>query len=122
MPLVPLSAWNQFLLAHPNVHLLQTGEWGELKSAFGWKPVRLVSEGDGVQILFRKLPFGFTVGYIPKFPVRPDEFTFSPELWREVDSVCRQNRAVFLKLEPDLWKDHKANQLPHKQHLFLHQY
>jgi lipid II:glycine glycyltransferase (peptidoglycan interpeptide bridge formation enzyme) len=112
MPIVPLSAWNQFLLAHPNVHLLQTGEWGELKSAFGWKPVRLVSEGDGVQILFRKLPLGFTVGYIPKFPVRRDAFTFHQELWREVDSVCRQNRAILLKLEPDLWQDSEANQFP----------
>ena len=72
MPIASLSAWNQFLLVHPNVHLLQTGEWGELKSAFGWKPVRLVSGEDGVQILFRKLPLGFTVGYIPKFPARPD--------------------------------------------------
>ena len=112
MPIASLSAWNQFLLVHPNVHLLQTGEWGELKSAFGWKPVRLVSGEDGVQILFRKLPLGFTVGYIPKFPVRPEEFTFSQELWREVDSVCKENRAIFLKLEPDLWQAPKANLLP----------
>jgi lipid II:glycine glycyltransferase (peptidoglycan interpeptide bridge formation enzyme) len=55
---------------------------------------------------------GFTVGYIPKFPVHSDEPTFSQELWREVDSVCKQNRAIFLKLEPDLWQDSKASQSP----------
>ncbi len=66
MPIVSLSEWNQFLAEHPNAHLLQTGEWGELKSAFGWEPVRIVSEKVGVQILFRKLPLGFTVAYIPK--------------------------------------------------------
>ena len=112
MPIVSLTDWNQFLSRHPDAHLLQTGEWGELKSAFGWKPVRLVSGEDGVQILFRRLPLGFTVGYIPKFPVYSGEFTFSQELWREVDSVCKQNRAILLKLEPDLWQDTKANQLP----------
>jgi lipid II:glycine glycyltransferase (peptidoglycan interpeptide bridge formation enzyme) len=64
-----------------------------------------VTGEEGVQILFRKLPLGFTVGYIPKFPAGSDEFTFSRELWREVDSVCRKNRAIFLKLEPDLWND-----------------
>ncbi len=74
--------------------------------------MRLLSGRDGVQILFRKLPLGFAVGYIPKFSVRPDAFTFTQELWREVDSVCKENRAVFLKLEPDLWQDSKANQVP----------
>ena len=96
MPIVSLTDWNQFLAQHPNVHLLQTGEWGELKSAFGWKPVRIVSGEVGVQILFRKLPLGFTVGYIPKA-------NFDQTLLPEIDSVCKQNRAIFLKLEPDSW-------------------
>ena len=96
MPIVSLTDWNYFLVQHPNVHLLQTGEWGELKSAFGWKPVRIVSGEVGVQILFRKLPLGFTVGYIPKA-------NFDQTLLPEIDSVCKQNRAIFLKLEPDSW-------------------
>ena len=98
MPIVSLTDWNNFISHHPNTHLLQTGEWGELKSAFGWKPVRVVSGDFGVQILFRKLPFGFTIGYIPKGVV-------SEQLWLDVDSVCKSNRAIFLKLEPDSWKD-----------------
>ena len=98
MPTVSLTDWNQFLLQHPNTHLLQSGEWGELKSAFGWKPARIVSGNAGVQILFRKLPLGFTIGYIPKANVMET-------LWQEIDSVCKQNRAIFLKLEPDLWND-----------------
>jgi lipid II:glycine glycyltransferase (peptidoglycan interpeptide bridge formation enzyme) len=111
MPIVSLTDWNQFLSKHPNAHLLQTGEWGELKSAFGWKPVRLVSGAEGVQILFRRLPLGFTVGYIPKIPVRLDGFTFSQGLWSEIDLVCKRNRAIFLKLEPDLWNDQKPDAL-----------
>ena len=117
MPIVSLSDWKQFLSASPNAHLLQTGEWGELKSAFGWKPVRLVSGQVGVQILFRKLALGFTVGYIPKSNV-------DPSLWPEIDSVGRQNHAIFLKYEPDLWEsnqpdngtttmDHKLRISPH---------
>jgi len=94
MPIVSLAEWNQFLQRHPNTHLLQTGEWGELKSAFGWTPVRIVTGAAGVQILFRRLPLGFTVGYIPK--ANPDA-----SLWPEIDSVARQNHAIFLKLEPD---------------------
>lgn len=96
MPIISLTDWNHFLAQHPNAHLLQTGEWGELKSAFGWKPVRIVSGDSGVQILFRKLPLGFTVGYIPKA-------NFDQSLLPEIDSACKQNRAIFLKLEPDSW-------------------
>jgi lipid II:glycine glycyltransferase (peptidoglycan interpeptide bridge formation enzyme) len=104
MPIVSLSNWNQFLSAHPNAHLLQTGEWGELKSAFGWKPVRIISGNVGVQILFRKLPLGLTVGYIPKLAINFQQSALSQEFWREIDSVCKKNRAIFLKLEPDFWE------------------
>ena len=115
MPIVSLVEWNQYLQKYPDTHLLQTGEWGELKSAFGWKPVRIVSGGAGVQILFRKLPLGFTIGYIPKLAISDQRLAISQELWREIDSVCRQNRAVFLKLEPDLWHDPKPDTLRQAQ-------
>ena len=105
MPTVSLSDWNQFLRMHPNAHLLQTGEWGELKSAFGWKPVRIINGGVGVQILFRKLPLGFTVGYIPKAVVSGQWSVVSEELLKELDGICRKHRAIFYKLEPDLWND-----------------
>ena len=96
MPIVSLADWNQFLAQHPNAHILQTGEWGELKGGFGWKPVRIVSGDFGAQILFRKLPLGFTVAYIPKTNIHQI-------LLSEIDSACKQNHAIFLKLEPDLW-------------------
>src|ERR1051325_6216710 len=99
MPVVSLAEWNQFLQKYPNVHLLQTGEWGELKSAFGWKPVRAVSGEMGIQILFRKLPLGFTIVYIPK-PVINHQFG-DKQLWDEIDSICKRHHAIFLKLEPD---------------------
>ncbi len=115
---VTLTEWNQFLTKFPNAHLLQMGEWGELKKDFGWKPVRLVSGDTGVQILFRKLPLGFTIGYIPKvdsdqLSVISGQFSVSGEQFlREVDAACKKNKAVFLKIEPDLWKDSTAdNQL-----------
>jgi lipid II:glycine glycyltransferase (peptidoglycan interpeptide bridge formation enzyme) len=108
MPIVTLADWNQFLSNHPNAHLLQTGEWGELKSAFGWQPVRLITGNVGVQILYRKLPLGFTVGYIPKGPVGNSD----PGFWQDVDKICREHRAIFLKLEPDLWQAAEQEKLP----------
>jgi len=119
MPIVTLAEWNQFLQDHPNVHLLQTGEWGELKSAFGWDAVRVVHGEIGAQILFRRLPLGFTVGYLPKGPVCSEQLSgnsnqssvvsgqssvVNDQFWSEIDSICQQQRAIFLKVEPDKWE------------------
>lgn len=117
--IVSLADWNQFLSQHPNAHLLQTGEWGELKSVFGWSAVRIISESAGVQILFRKLPLGFTIGYIPKVVNSDQLLVIGNSIWDEIDSICRKHRAIFLKLEPDQWGDASATsnyQLPKSPH------
>ena len=105
MPEVDFETWKQFVSAHPEMHVLQTAEWGELKKSFGWDVARLISGDAGVQILFRKLPLGFTVAYLPK-PVSSEQFLgISEKFWNEIDFICRKKRAVFLKIEPDLWDD-----------------
>ena len=104
MPVVSLTEWNQYLQSHPNAHLLQTGEWGELKSGFGWEPVRMISGVMGVQILFRKLPLGFTIGYVPK-PMLDKQFFGNNSFWEELDSVGKRYHAIFLKIEPDAWNE-----------------
>jgi peptidoglycan pentaglycine glycine transferase (the first glycine) len=106
MPELTLAGWNDFLSKFPDAHLLQTGEWGELKSAFGWDAVRVARQGVGAQILFRRLPLGLTFGYIPKGPVfgNPETST-AKQFWAEVDKLCQKRRAIFLKVEQDGWED-----------------
>ncbi len=116
MNIVSLSDWNKFLENHPDAHLLQMGEWGELKKDFGWKPVRIILDRETcAQILFRRLPLGLTLGYMPK-PVFSGQWSVvSEQFWKEVDSICKKNRAVFLKIEPDAWD----NELPDTWHVTL---
>lgn len=112
MPLLSASEWNAFLRDYPAAHLLQTTAWGELKSAFGWEVVRVALQGagpaSGAQILFRPLPFGLRFAYLPKGPLPGPDCVSGGEalhpwvsLWPEVDRVCRDRRAVFLKVELD---------------------
>lgn len=90
--------WQQFLdNQYPNAHLLQTSTWGQLKSGFGWSVTRVQEGRAGAQILFRKLPLGFTIGYIPKGPVGP----WLPDLLPAMDALCRQRGAFVLKIEAD---------------------
>lgn len=100
MPEISLPEWNAFLSGRPDAHLLQTGEWGELKRHFGWEPARMTAGGCGAQILFRRLPFGFTIAYIPKGPVGAP----TGEFWAEAEAACRSRRAIFLRVEPDEWE------------------
>ena len=106
MPNVSLSDWIIFLKDYPNAHLLQMGEWGELKKDFGWKPIRIILNNEvGCQILLRRLPLGLTLGYMPK-PVISNQLSgISGQFWQEVDSICKKNHAIFLKIEPDVWDD-----------------
>jgi peptidoglycan pentaglycine glycine transferase (the first glycine) len=125
MPEVSAAEWGQWLVQFPDVHILQTANWGALKESFGWDPVRVIAESPGAtpigaQILFRKLPFGLQMAYIAKGPVgAPGELPpHSPawkDLWQEVDAICRKRRAVFLKVEPDLWQVESAEQSPSPQ-------
>jgi peptidoglycan pentaglycine glycine transferase (the first glycine) len=119
MPEVNLPNWNHFLESHPEAHLLQLGEWGELKKDFGWKPVRIIQNEVGAQILFRHLPLGLTIGYMPK-PVNSTWLlVINDSFWKEVDLVCKKNHAIFLKIEPDLWQDQfpiTSYQLPISPH------
>jgi lipid II:glycine glycyltransferase (peptidoglycan interpeptide bridge formation enzyme) len=106
MPIIEPGVWTEFLANHPHAHILQTETWGHFKSAFGWQAIQLIPKrflGQsqcGTQILFRKLPLGFSLAYIPKGPVG----TRWDLLWPEVDSLCRSKRTIFLKVEPDLWE------------------
>lgn len=103
MPIVSLPEWNRFLHKYPNAHLLQTGEWGELKSAFGWEAVRMIDDAGmgGIQILLRKLPLGYRIAYAPRGPVgKPENILF----WVEVGQTCMKRKAIFIKLELDGWE------------------
>ncbi len=97
--------WDEFLLGHPDAHILQTSTWGSLKSGYGWKQEWVIAGDSGAQILFRQLPFGFNIGYIPKGPVGNN--------WQAVvsqaDVLCKKNKAIFLKVEPDQWESDLVN-------------
>ncbi len=100
MPVVSVDQWDAFISRQPYVHLLQTSAWGELKSKYGWQVERLISGEVGVQILFKRLPLGFSLGYIPKGPIG----NLSEDLIFDLDHVCRARRTAFLRVEPDLWE------------------
>jgi lipid II:glycine glycyltransferase (peptidoglycan interpeptide bridge formation enzyme) len=93
------SEWEQFLTYYPDAHILQTSAWGQLKAEFGWQVFHVIDNGSGAQILIKQVLPGIRFAYIPKGPVG---LGFD-KLWPEIDTLCRQNRCAFIKVEPDSW-------------------
>lgn len=106
--------WKQTLGQFPEAHLLQSAEWGKLKSNFGWKPVWLNSGGCSAQILFKSLPAGMSIGYIPKGPLGTPDLSF----WRDLLEVGKDHRGIMIKIEPDdnddltKWSDAPTQLIP----------
>lgn len=101
----PAAEWDAHLLAHRG-HLLQSWTWGELKSRFGWSAVQVYAPGGdaAAQILFRRLPLGLTLAYVPRGPVV--EWTNNEQcrtLFAFIHAEAKKRRAILLKVEPNLW-------------------
>lgn len=102
MPFDP-AAWEAVVNAHPNPHLLQTAAWGQLKAEFGWQPETVTAGPVGALVLFRRLPLGLSLAYVPRGPLAdwPQPATLAP-LVDALDRQCGARRAILLKWEPDL--------------------
>ena len=103
-----VAGWDALVAAHPQGHLLQRWAWGELKGAFGWRPLRVAVLGAGepqcvaaAQVLVR--PFkGFSVCYVPRGPMFSGDAAADDALLRLLRRVARRRRAFFLRLEPNV--------------------
>jgi lipid II:glycine glycyltransferase (peptidoglycan interpeptide bridge formation enzyme) len=106
------DAWDAFLSSCDYGHVLQTARWARLKADFGWRSQRVVLREipspnapllGGASILFRPLPWGQTVAYIPKGPAVN---WADPVQARAVLTMARnaaaKGHAALLKIEPDL--------------------
>ena len=101
--------WQKFLdQVHPQAHLLQTAAWSELKVSHGWWRRFVRHEEAGASVLFRRLPLGSVLAYVPKGPVGPWQTNLLPQL----DAACRAEGAFALKIEPDAdWSQDAADDL-----------
>jgi len=102
--------WDSFVATSSVGHVLQSSPWGHLKERFGWQVARLAIEDRGqwlagTQVLFR--PLGpRTIAYVPKGPITDwADAEVTQTLLEALHNLCRQRRAILLKIEPDLAED-----------------
>ncbi|MBN1811283.1 MAG: peptidoglycan bridge formation glycyltransferase FemA/FemB family protein [Anaerolineae bacterium] len=107
--------WNTALASLPGPHVLQSWEWGEFKSRYGWQPDRcLWLENDqpcaAASVLTRRLGrWPVAVSYVPKGPTL--DYSDSGLLNRvlaHLEATARHERALFVKIDPDVQADATA--------------
>ena len=103
------AEWNSVLAALPTRHVLQTWEWGQFKSRWGWSPRYVLFEEGGraraaALILKRTLSrLGLGILYVPKGPAL--DYTDAPLVERvlgELEAIAKRERAIFIKIDPDV--------------------
>jgi len=89
-------------------HPLQSWEWGEFRKSLGQTVIRFGEKKEGklvsvFQVSFHKIPATpYTVGYLPKSSL------FSAEVKKTLEKIGKENRAIFIKVEPNEEKTPQA--------------
>ncbi len=122
--------WNATIARLNGAHILQTWEWGKVKSQFGWQPNHLLwYEGAGEYILsvnhhsergkhqepkaaaltlLRNIQIGgfaqrMGVIYVPKGPLLDwNDTTLRKRVLRDLKEFAHKHAAIFIKIDPDL--------------------
>ncbi len=102
------AAWDAFVHAHAQAHLLQCSGWAALKSRFAWQPARVVlfhADGEiaaGASILTRRVA-RLRIAYTPKGPLTDwEDVPLTSALLDAMQRECRRLGAAVLKVEPEL--------------------
>jgi lipid II:glycine glycyltransferase (peptidoglycan interpeptide bridge formation enzyme) len=112
------AEWDDVIAGLPHAHLLQTWEWGEFKSRYGWSARRLAwGDGRAAQVLLRSaVRGGLKVMYVPKGPLLDwADGDLRARALDDLEALARRERAIFLKIDPDVSAAFQLEQALHQR-------
>ncbi len=111
------QSWNELISSLPMPHLLQTWEWSQVKSRYGWKAMPFVwynSQGSSqkpicaAMVLKRSIAIGgfaakLCVLYIPKGPnLDWNNASLRLRVLEDLKTFAKRQGAIFIKMDPDV--------------------
>lgn len=127
-PLNPIQ-WNAAISRLPGAHILQTWEWGQVKSQFGWQPAHLFwcKQDDRYTLSINNFPephhqehlvaaaltlqrniaiggFSHKMGviYVPKGPLLDwSDTVLRHQILVDLKEFAQKHNAIFIKIDPD---------------------
>lgn len=108
------ETWNEIVNALPTAHILQTWQWGQVKSQYGWESLPYIWRAPtgeiqaSALILRRTLTLGdfaarLRVLYIPKGPLLDwHNQALVVRVLDDLQKFSHQQSAIFIKIDPDV--------------------
>ncbi|MGT2753359.1 aminoacyltransferase [Streptococcus ovis] len=98
---------DEFVKQHPQVNLLQSSKWAQIKDNWGNERIGFYKDGQLVavaSILIQPLPLGWSMIYIPRGPIMDytDKELVSFVL-TSLKTIAKTHRAVFIKFDPSIY-------------------
>ena len=107
--------WDQALLALPEAHALQSWDWGDFKSRWGWTAIRLLWRRAGrplaaAQLLSRTIPRApWRLLYVSKGPALDYANTaLLRQVLSDLEERAKMSRAILVKIDPDVPRQYGA--------------
>ncbi|MBN1536554.1 MAG: peptidoglycan bridge formation glycyltransferase FemA/FemB family protein [Anaerolineales bacterium] len=109
-----IESWDGILRAFPDSHVLQTREWAQIKSQFGWQSMYKIWREEGqvfaaAMILMRTVQLGFLpikwrIMYVPKGPllINWSNTMHRDMVLNDLYALAQENEAIFIKIDPDI--------------------
>ena len=101
--------WDRALASLPGAHPLQSWDWGDFKSRWGWTAQRLLWRSAGLpvavaQILTRAIPHTpWCFHYVSKGPVLDyRDSALATQVLIDLEARARTTGALFVKIDPDV--------------------
>lgn len=121
------DTWNRIISGLPGNHILQTGQWGEFKSLYGWVPIYCIWSGGSIIRLTHSIPpinetiqaaalilkrsanlgkvaLPFSVLYVPKGPLLKDwtDDVLRERVLDDLAGIAKENQSISIKIDPDV--------------------
>lgn len=111
------SEWNRIIAGLPGAHLLQTWEWGKVKSRVGWQALPCVwrdSPANNSRVCAAALVLEKTIPivgmaarlrlhYVPKGPAWDTaDSALGERILDDLQAFARRRGSIFLKIDPDV--------------------
>ncbi len=106
-PITQPQTWDSTVAALPNAHLLQSWQWGEFKSRYGWSAQHYVWEENGqpaaaAQVL-KRTAGPLSILYAPRGPLLDwGDAALTTRVLGDLKTLARRERAIFIKIDPEL--------------------
>ena len=106
------AGWDDAAVRSPGGHVLQSAAWAGIREAQGWRAefLELGAPLPVALVLWRSLPAGRSIAYVPRGPIIGDASELEAAL-AKLASIARERNAIFLKVDPEIGADVAAGPL-----------